>query len=112
MSPQDFISLVAAIFIFGMVWLRTRTYYVRRRTGPLQLTAQGRIYFGAVVALIAIGWIAAPALGKVIAPAMAASATLVRVVWFLAIYYLCIPVHRLLDSRGAAVFRSMAPPEL
>lgn len=107
MTPQDFTALIAAIFIVGMIWLRTRTYYSRQRTGPLQLTQQGRVYFAIVLALIVVGWFIAPPLGRVVAPAMAASGTLVRVVWFLAIYYLCIPVHRFLNSRQVVVFRSI-----
>ena len=110
MSPQDLIALVAAVFILGMIWLRTRTFYVRRRTGPLQLTRAGQVFFGAVVAAVAIGWFAAPALGPRVAPNMAASSTLVRVVWFLAVYYLCIPVHRILDARKILVFESISPP--
>jgi hypothetical protein len=109
-SPQDLIALFAAVFIIGMVWLRTRTFYVRKRTGPLRLTQAGRVYFAVVGVLLVIGWFAAPALGLIVAPAMAASSTLVRVVWFLAVYYLCIPVHRILDARKIAVFESVSPP--
>lgn len=108
MSPQDLISLVAAGFIVGMIWLRTRTFYVRRRAGPLRLTRAGQMFFLGAVVLIAVGWVAAPALGPKVAPVMAASATLVRVVWFLAVYYLCIPVHRLLDARKIVVFAAIS----
>jgi hypothetical protein len=109
MSPQELIALLAAVFILGMIWLRTRTFYVRRRTGPLRLTKAGQAYFVVVLVLLAIGWFAAPVLGPKVAPAMASSSTLVRVIWFLAVYYLCIPVHRLLDARKIVVFESIGP---
>jgi hypothetical protein len=110
MTPQELIAIFAAVFIFGMVWLRTRTFYVRRRSGPLRLTRAGQAFFAVVVAALAVGWIAAPVLGPIVAPAMSASSTLVRVVWFLAVYYVCIPVHRILDARRIAVFESESPP--
>jgi hypothetical protein len=105
MAPQDLTALIAGIFILGMVWLRTRTFYTRQRRGPIQITREGRIFFAAIVALLVIGWLLSPTLGKVVAPAMPANATLVRVVWFLVVYYLCIPVHRILNARKIAVFQ-------
>jgi len=105
MDSQDLTALVAGLFILGMVWLRTRTFYTRRRRGVLKITREGQLFFGAVVVLLILGWLASPALGEIVAPAMVASGTLVRVVWFLAVYYLCIPAHRLLDSRKVALFQ-------
>jgi hypothetical protein len=105
MAPQDLTALVAGIFILGMVWLRTRTFYSRQRRGPIELTREGKIYFAAIVVLLIIGWLVSPALGKLVAPDMPANGTLVRVVWFLLVYYLCIPVHRVLNTKKIAVFR-------
>jgi hypothetical protein len=105
MDSQDATALISGIFILGMVWLRTRTFYTRRKRGVLRITREGQIFFASVVALLIIGWLAAPPLGKVVAPAMTASGTLVRVVWFLGVYYLCIPAHRILDSRKIALFQ-------
>jgi len=105
MDSQDLTALVAGVFILGMVWLRLRTSYTRRQRGVLKITREGQMFFAAVVVLLVIGWLASPALGKVVAPAMAASGTLVRVVWFLAVYYLCIPAHRILNSRKIVLFQ-------
>ena|SRR6186713_2112120 len=105
MDSQTLTALVAGVFILGMVWLRLRTSYTRRQRGVLKITREGQMFFAAVIVLLVIGWLAAPALGKVVAPAMAASGTLVRVVWFLAVYYLCIPAHRILNSRKIVLFQ-------
>jgi hypothetical protein len=105
MTPQDLIALLAGLFIFGMIWLRTRTQYTRQHVGGLRLTQAGRLYFAAVAVLLVLGWFVAPAVGRASAPAMAASSTLVRVIWFLVIYYLFIAVHRILGGRKIAVFQ-------
>ena len=105
MDSQTLTALVAGVFILGMVWLRLRTSYTRQQRGVLKITREGQMFFAAVIVLLVIGWLAAPALGKVVAPAMAASGTLVRVVWFLAVYYLCIPAHRILNSRKITLFQ-------
>jgi hypothetical protein len=104
MTPQDLVALFAGLFIFGMIWLRTRTAYSRRYVGTMRLTQAGRIYFALAVIVLALGWIAAPALGRVSTSGMAASSTLVRVIWFLVAYYLFIAVHRLLSTRKIVVF--------
>jgi hypothetical protein len=105
MTPQDLIALLAGLFIFGMIWLRTRTQYTRQQRGVLHLTPAGRLYFAAVVALLVLAWFVAPLVGRASATAMAASSTLVRVIGFLVIYYLFIAVHRILGRRRIAVFQ-------
>src|SRR5262245_45522618 len=105
MAATDLTALVAGIFILGMTWLRTRTFYTRQRRGPIKITRDGIIFFASVVALLLIGWLASPTLGRILAPNMVASGTLVRVVWFLAVYYLCIPAHKVLAARKIQVFQ-------
>jgi len=105
MYSQDLTALIAGIFIIGMTWLRTRTFYTRRQRGVLKITREGQLFFAAVVVLLIIGWLVSPSIGKIVAPSTVASGTLVRVVWFLAVYYLCIPVHRILDSHKIALFK-------
>jgi len=106
MNTQDVISTVTALFIVGMIWLRTRMQYPRRGHNRLQLARAGRIYFAAAAALLVVGWLVAPALGRVIWPATNATPTLMRVVWFLATYYVFILVHRVLKTNGFEVFKS------
>jgi hypothetical protein len=106
MTPLDVLSAGTALFIVGMVWLRTRMHYPRGSArGPL--TRTGRIYFAALAAVLALGWLAAPAAGRAIGAAVATPA-LARVVWFLATYYAFIPVHRVMQAQGARVFRQAA----
>jgi hypothetical protein len=107
MQPVDAACAFAAVFIAAMVWLRTRMHYRRGSAERLVLTRAGRCYFAAVFILLALGWPAAPALARALAPAAAQPVALTRGVWFLAIYFLCIPAHRLLRARGVAVFRIM-----
>jgi hypothetical protein len=110
MTPQDLSAAITAVFIIGMIWLRTRMHYSRRRRGPLRLLPAGRMYFGAALALLAIGWFCAPVLGRSVWPAAHATATLLRVVWFLLTYYVFIVVHRAMHSRGLDVFRAAGEP--
>jgi hypothetical protein len=106
MLPADLISAVTAVFIVGMVWLRTRMHYRRDRGGGRPaLTRAGRIYFAVLLAVLICGWFAAPTLGRTLWPGPMTTALLTRVVWFLAAYYLFIPVHRALRSRGVEVFK-------
>jgi hypothetical protein len=108
MLPPDAVCAFAALFIVGMVWLRTRLHY-RRRGGPppaRALTRAGWLYFVALVVLLGAGFPAAPALAARIAPSTPAAPVLARVVWFLAVYYLFIPVHRVLQARGVEVFKT------
>jgi hypothetical protein len=104
MNPQDLIVVFTSLFIVGMIWLRTRMQYARRGAGPLQLAPPGRIYFGAVVALLVIGFFAAPVIGEAFWPDAGATPTLMRVIWCLVTYYVFIVIHRVLKSRGTAVF--------
>jgi hypothetical protein len=105
MNPQDLIVPFTSLFIVGMIWLRTRMQYARRGAGPLQLAPAGRIYFGAVIAVLIIGWFGAPLIGQALWPTTGATPTLMRVVWCLVTYYVFILIHRVLKSRGTAVFR-------
>jgi hypothetical protein len=105
MNTQDAIVAVTSLFIVGMIWLRTRMQYAQPGVGALRLQPAGRIYFGSAIGLLIIGWVAAPQIGHALWPGTAATPTLMRVVWCLAIYYIFIAVHRLLKTRGAAVFR-------
>src|SRR5262249_20234650 len=107
MLSANAICAVTALFIVGMVWLRTRMHYARG-AGRLSLTPAGRIYFVALAAALVSGWFAAPALGRALWPDAPVSATVTRVVWFLVSYYAWIPVHGVLTSRGPVVFRAAA----
>jgi hypothetical protein len=104
MNAQDAIAPFTALLMLGLIWVRTRVQYSRAGTGPLRLQPAGRIYFGAVVALLAVGWFAAPVLGRTFWPVPGVTPTLTRVVWCLATYYIFIVVHRMMKTRGAAVF--------
>jgi hypothetical protein len=81
--------------------------YARRGAGPLHLASAGRIYFGAVIALLFIGWFAAPVIGQTFWPTTGATPTLMRVVWCLVTYYIFILIHRVLKARGTAVFKHL-----
>ena len=111
MNAQDSIVLFTSLFIVGMIWLRTRMQYARRGAGPLHLAPPGRIYFAAVISVLFIGWFAAPLIGQALWPTTGATPTLMRVVWCLATYYVFILVHRVLKSRGTAVFKHLKPQE-
>lgn len=104
MNAQDLIVGITSLFIVGMIWLRTRMQYARSGTGPLQLAPSGRIYFGAAIGMLVVGWFAAPLIGEAFWPDTGATPTLMRVVWCLATYYIFILVHRVLKSRGTEVF--------
>jgi hypothetical protein len=104
MNAQDAIVAISALFIVGMIWLRTRTVYSVRGAGPLRLQPVGRFYFGAAIAMLAAGWLAAPMIGRAIWPETGATPTLMRVAWCIATYYVFILVHRILKARGSPVF--------
>jgi hypothetical protein len=120
MFPPDVVGVVAALFIVGMAWLRTRMHYVRNRSreraahvlgdaarpARLTLTRAGQVYFASLLAVLAVGWFAAPPLAWHLAVAVPIAPTLARVIWFLAAYYLFIPVHRALRARGVEVFKA------
>src|SRR5215469_11168301 len=106
MLPPEAVSAFAALFIVGMVWLRTRMQYPKGAPAVRSLTATGATYFAALGLLLVLGWFAAPALAHQVTSPVPIAPTLARVVWFLAVYYLFIPAHRVLRARGLAVFRS------
>jgi hypothetical protein len=109
-GAQDLASAVAAVFIVGMIWLRTRMHYAGRRRLSLKLSRAGQAYFAAVLAVLAAGWFAAPPIGRSVWPASAVGigpdSMMTRVIWFLATYYVFIVIHRGLMSRQIHVFRS------
>ena len=111
MLSSNAIAAVTLVFIVGMVWLRTRMHYAKEPGRRRSLTATGGVYFAALGLLLASGWFAAPLAARSLAPSAPVAPTLARVVWFLAAYYLFIPVHLILKARGAAVFRSANSPE-
>jgi hypothetical protein len=104
MFPPDAVCAVIALFIVGMVWLRTRMQYVPAPHGRLRLTAVGRLYFAVLALLLVSGWFAAPRLARRLPSLAPVAPALARTAWFLLVYYLFIPVHRALKARGAAVF--------
>jgi RsiW-degrading membrane proteinase PrsW (M82 family) len=105
MTPLDWLTAGTALFIVGMVWLRTRMHYPRGRE-RLLLTRAGRIYFAVLLGVLVLGWFMAPAAAHALWPVAASTPTLARVVWFLAIYYLFIPLHRALRAQGVEVFKA------
>ena len=109
MNAQDAIVPFTALLMLGLIWVRTRIQYSGAGTGPPRLQRAGRIYFGAAVALLAVGWFAAPVLGERLWPVPGVTPTLVRVVWCLATYYIFIVVHRVMKARGTPVFKQADP---
>lgn len=105
-TTQEIICAFTVLFIIGMTWLRTRMQYARQARGVLQLQRAGRIYFGAVIGALLLGWAVAPLLGRAIWPNTNVTAGLMRVVWFLTTYYVFILVHRVLKVAGVAVFKA------
>ena len=105
MTPVDWLTAGTAVFVVGMVWLRTRMHYPRARE-RLLLTRAGRIYFAALLGVLVLGWLVAPAAGHALWPAAASTPTLARVVWLLATYYLFIPLHRALRAQRVEVFKA------
>ena len=104
------ISALTFLFILGMVYLRTRMHYPKG-SGRRVLTGAGAGYFAALILFLIVGYFAAPALARSLLPGVPQTATLGRTIWFLAGYYLFIPVHGVLRARGRAVFRSAAPAD-
>jgi len=110
MTTQDIICAVTVLFIVGMIWLRTRMQYGRQARGILQLQPAGKIYFAAAFALLMLGWLVAPVIGRSIWPDTRLTPGLMRVIWFLVIYYGFILVHRILKMKGVQVFKAPASP--
>jgi hypothetical protein len=109
MDAQEAIVPFTALLMLGLIWVRTRIQYPRTGEGPLRLQRAGQIYFGAAIALLAVGWFAAPVLGHTLWPLPGVTPTLVRVVWCLATYYIFIIVHRFMKNRGVVVFGYQEP---
>jgi hypothetical protein len=105
MNTQDIICTVTVLFIVGMIWLRTRMQYSRQARGILELQRAGQIYFAAVILALLLGWLIAPTVGRAMFPDTRVDPGLMRVVWFLVSYYVFILVHRVLKTRGVAVFK-------
>ena len=95
---------LALLFILAMSWFRTRLQYPRAPGQPLRLTRAGVCYFGALLGLLAVGWVAAPALVRRLGLAPALTDTFARAAWFLVVYAIFIPVHRLLKARDIGIF--------
>ena len=110
MNSLDIICAITVLFIVGMIWLRTRMQYSRQARGVLQLQRAGKIYFAAMIAMLLLGWLVAPAVGRALWPDTNVTPGLMRVVWFLVTYYAFILVHRVLKIRGVAVFKVAENP--
>jgi len=106
MDSQDLISALTALFILGMIWLRTRMHYTRQIRGPRRLTRAGHIYFAVVISVLVLGWLLAPLLGHALAPQTTTPSTIMRFFWFMATYLIFIVIHRVLKSRGVEVFQA------
>jgi hypothetical protein len=106
MAIQDLISAVTVLFIVGMIWLRTRMQYARQLRAGLQLQRAGRVYFGAAAAVLVLGWLVAPVIGRLAWPDTNVTPGLMRAIWFLATYYVFIVVHRILKTKGLAVYKA------
>jgi len=106
MLAPDVICAFAALFMVGMLWLRTGMHYPRGARSVRTLTAAGWMYFAAFLLLLVSGWFAAPPVARSLAGTTPLPPTLARVVWFLAAYYLFIPVHGMLRARGRPIFSS------
>jgi hypothetical protein len=111
MLPGNALSALSALFIGAMVWLRTRMHYPRAPGGRRSLTRAGALYFAVLVALLAVGWFAAPPLGRQLTASFLVAPAFARAVWFLGAYYLFILLHRALGARGVVVFRSDGSPQ-
>jgi hypothetical protein len=104
MDDTDLISAGSALMLLGMIWLRTRMHYAGGVRGPMKLQPAGKIYFAVVIALLLLGWVVAPWLGRSFSPTTPPA--FLRGAWFLAIYFIFIPIHRTLKARGVEVFKS------
>src|SRR2546423_12979435 len=109
MLSANAICAVTLAFIVGMVWLRTRMHY-RRGRERIALTRAGRIYFAALVAVLVLGWLAAPAAGHGLWPPAPGTPPLSRVGWVLAPHYLFLSLHCALRARGGERFKGPVAP--
>jgi hypothetical protein len=94
MSPPDALGALAAVFILGMAWLRTRLQYRGAPEQKRSLTGAGVAYFVALALLMVVGWFVAARLAQREVPAVLAASVLARALWFLGVYYLSIPLRR------------------
>lgn len=108
MDFQDIICAFTVLFIVGMIWLRTRMQYSRQQRGILQIQPAGKLYFAAMLGVLLLGWLVAPLVGRTVWPETSGIPGLMRAIWFLATYYVFIVVHRILKTRGVAVFKVAA----
>lgn len=108
MLPPDAISALAALFMVGMLWLRTGMHYAKGSRSVRWLTGTGWVYFAAFIVLLVAGWFAAPPLAHSLSAVTPPPSSLARVVWFLAAYYLFIPLHGVLRARRQPVFSAPA----
>ena len=106
MDAQDILSAITVLFIVGMIWLRTRTMYTREVRGTLHLQPAGKVYYAAAFAVLVLGWLVAPVIGRLVLPDTNVTPGLMRVIWFLATYYVFIVVHRVLKVKGIAVYKA------
>jgi|SRR5580704_11441956 hypothetical protein len=104
MPSPDALSVLAAFFIFGMIWLRTRMQYARRGAGRRTLSAVGAGYFAGIALLILAGWFIGSLLARQALSLAPLSAALLRGLWFIAVYYFSIALNRALLARGRPVF--------
>jgi hypothetical protein len=104
MLAADAPGALALLFILAMAWFRTHLHYPRAAGQPLRLTRAGAGYFGALLGLLAVGWFAAPALVLRLGFAPTLTDTFARAAWFLVVYAIFIPVHRLLKARDIGIF--------
>ena len=105
MLSPDVIAAFAALFMVGMLWLRTGMHYAKGTRSVRALTPAGWLYFAGFGLLLVAGWFVAPPVARSLAGTTPLPPTLARVVWFLAAYYLFIPLHGILRARGQPVFR-------
>jgi hypothetical protein len=108
MFPPLAISALTFLFILGMVYLRTRMHYPKG-AGRRVLTAAGVGYFAALVLFLVLGYVVAPGLARSFLTGVPQTPALGRTLWFLAGYYLFIPVHGMLRAQGLGVFRAATP---
>jgi len=107
MQAQELISAGTALFIFAMIWLRTRMHYTRRIRGSMRLQRAGQVYFAVVLVVLLLGWLFAPTVGRTLWPDTTTPAAILRFVWFMATYGVFIVVHRVLQARGVEVFKGV-----
>ena len=105
---QLLVPALTAVFMLGMAWLRARLHYARSG-GSLRLSGAGLSFFAGLAAALVAGWWLAPPLGRTLWPGAASGATLARILWCLAVYYLAVALHRVLRSAGLDLFRPADP---